>query len=190
MPTKRARVSGQKLLQGFRGTRPGQRAVVAGLMAPGRLGSCTRAGNGPWGSQSVRQSPAGCAPVPCRWPASTRLGGPESDCGLGSPWSLSQAAGAAGGCAHRAWRPRCVSSWARTAVAPSRLLPVAVAFGRRTGGFYFWKPPPDFSSLLSTPCPLLGGTVQPPYYGEGERGIPATPTLAPGSERAARGVNP
>lgn len=166
MPTKRARVSGQRLLQGFRRARPGQRAVVGGLMAPGRLESCARSGNGPRGSQSVRLSPAGCAPVPCRWPASPRLGGPESDCEPGSPWSQSQAAGEAGGCAHRAQRPRCVSSWARTAVAPSRVLRVVVAFGR-TGGFYFWKPPPDFSSLLSTPCPLLGGTVQPPYYGRG-----------------------
>ena len=34
MPTKRARVSGKKLLQGFR--RLGQRVVVGGLMAPGR----------------------------------------------------------------------------------------------------------------------------------------------------------
>lgn len=167
MPTKRARVSGQKLLQGFLRARPGQRAVVGGLMAPGRLESYARSGNGPWGSQSVRSSPAGCAPVPCRWPASPRLGGPKSKCGPGSPWSRSQAAGEAGGCAHRAQRPRCVSSWARTAVAPSRVLRIVVAFGRRTGGFYFWKPPPDFSSLLSTPCPLLGGTVQPPYYGRG-----------------------
>lgn len=33
-------MSGQKLLQGFRRTRPGQRAVVGGFMAPGRLESC------------------------------------------------------------------------------------------------------------------------------------------------------
>lgn len=36
-------------------------------------------------------------------------------------------------------------------------------------GFYFWKPPPAFSALLSTPCPFLGGTARPPHYGRGRQ---------------------
>lgn len=69
---------------------------------------------------SARWTPAGCSPGPARRPASLSLGGPEAaDWGPGSPRSE--------GCAPQASSQRSYSSWALTAAAPSRLLPVPAA---------------------------------------------------------------
>lgn len=145
MPTKRARVRARRLPQGFRGARPGQRWVVGGLMAPGATGERRAGGTAPGAC-------GGCAALPRRRRAPR---------GLGAPSQPSRGEG----CAPRAGSaPLQPGAHRRSTFAPSPRL-CSPPKGSRT--LLFLETSPCFSSLLSTPCPLLGGTAQPPHYGRG-----------------------
>lgn len=161
MPMKRSRVRGRKLLQGGRRACPGQGAVVGGLMAPEARGG--RSGEG----QSVRTAARGLRSGPLLAARFSSSRGPRVRLQAGFSPKRGPGGGRDAGLRALRLESRLVSSCARAAAAPSRLLRVAVAFRRGAAGFYFWKPLLVFSSLLSTPCPLLGGTAQPPHYGRG-----------------------
>lgn len=77
MPTKRARVSGRKPLQGFHRVRPEQGAGAGGLMAPGTTGE--RGARGESGAgRRLPGPPAGCARVPFGGPLLFVWGAPRA----------------------------------------------------------------------------------------------------------------
>lgn len=175
MPTKRARVRARKPAQGFSRARPGQRWVVGGLMAPGAIGE-PRAGweNDPWSLRRSRSAPRPAA----RFSQSRGSQSAFPGRGLG---------GVSG---RRAARPESGVRWSPAGRAPplhlrafSRLC--SLLKGSRTLLFLETSPCFFVSFIYTMPPPRRDSSA--PSLREREREIPATPTLAPGSERAAKG---
>lgn len=155
MSARRARTTGRKALQGAHGARPGQRAAGGGLMAPRQLES-----GGRWDRVGVCRG--------CAWPFAP---GPAA---AGFLWSRGPWSGRPGprrpGLPERGLRALSLESalgstraHGRRTLAPS---PPHQPSAGGTERFIFGNLP-VFSSLLSTPCPLLGGTARPPHYGRG-----------------------
>lgn len=142
MPTKRARVSGRKLLQGFQRGRPGQGAGAGGLMAPGgRPGErCARGESGGW--QAATRAAGGLRLGPLLAAHFSSSGRPEGWSGERPGLRALRSASALG--------PRLEAHGG----APSRLLPLAAALPKANWQvFIFGNLSLIFSSLLSTPCP-------------------------------------